>query len=114
MSNQIMVIQPYWHCSTWCFDDPTVGLRAEPFVQGVPEILSRLVKDIPDARAGFRLLFSVSEFPGYQLRATKVRDDCGGAWYRTEDSEGWLCHALFKYFDQAPDELFVRAEPLSE
>jgi hypothetical protein len=26
--------------------------------------------------------------------------------------EGWLCPALFKYFDRAPDRLYLRAEPL--
>jgi hypothetical protein len=28
--------------------------------------------------------------------------------------EGWLCPALFKYFDKAPPELYVRAEPKSD
>lgn len=28
--------------------------------------------------------------------------------------EGWLCPALFRYFDDAPAELYVRAEALSK
>jgi hypothetical protein len=37
-----------------------------------------------------------------------------GTWDRHEPSarEGWLCPALFKYFDEAPDKLYARAEPI--
>jgi hypothetical protein len=27
--------------------------------------------------------------------------------------EGWLCPALFKYFDAAPKTLYAKAEPLA-
>ncbi|MFZ1936487.1 MAG: hypothetical protein WCB27_15070 [Thermoguttaceae bacterium] len=59
MSNQIMAIAPYWleEIGTWVFDDQATGLHQEPFVSGVPEMIDFLVKDIPDARNGFRLLF---------------------------------------------------------
>jgi hypothetical protein len=26
------------------------------------------------------------------------------------ESNGWLCPALFHYFDEAPEEIFVKAE----
>jgi hypothetical protein len=60
MPNQIMLIAPYWleEVGMWVFDDPATGLTREPFVEGVPEMIDHLVADIPDARAGFRLLFS--------------------------------------------------------
>ena len=114
MSNAILVIAPYWHHGTWVFDDPQRGLTREPFVSGVPEMIDVLVKDIPDARNGFRLLFSAAPFPGYQKQFGRVRGDYGGTWYRCEDPamEGWLCPALFKYFDGAPEALYARAEPL--
>ena len=53
MSNQIGVIAPYWleAAGTWVFDDESVGLRQEPFVSGVPEMIGDLVRDIPNARA---------------------------------------------------------------
>ena len=115
MPNQILVIAPYWleQAQTWVFDDPAVGLVQEPFVAGIPEMINELVRDIPDARRGFRLLFSASPFPGYQQKAVRVRPEAGGWWYRTEEpaAEGWLCPALFRYFDQAPEELYVKAEP---
>lgn len=117
MSNQIRVIAPYWleAVGTWVFDDERVGLQQEPFVSGVPEMIDDLVREIPNARAGFRLLFSAAPFPGFHRRLTWIREELGGNWYRLEPSamEGWLCPALFRYFEQAPQELFVRAESLS-
>jgi hypothetical protein len=114
----MMVIKPYWWEGTWVFDDPAVGLTREPFVAGVPEMINLLVKEIPGARQGFRLLFSAKPFPGCQ--AEFLRDRPGefeGAWYRTAPPwppmEGWLCPALFKYFDEAPPVIYVKAEALS-
>ena len=114
MANQILVISPYWSSETWVFDDPDVGLVREPFVSGVPEMIDELVKEIPDARKGFRLLFSAAPFPGYQKRFDRLREEMGGTWYQSEDAtrEGWLCPALFRYFDRAPQALYVKAEPL--
>jgi hypothetical protein len=73
------------------------------------------VKDIADARQGFRLLFSLAPFPGFQRKLEWIREDFAGNWYRTEQPpmEGWLCPALFKYFEAAPKDLYVKAEPLS-
>src|SRR3712207_4883173 len=82
MSNAIRVIVPYRSAATWVFDDDAVGLRAEPFVSGIPEMIDRLVAHIPDAPKGFRLLFSAEPFPGYQVRLTWLRPEYGGHWYR--------------------------------
>jgi hypothetical protein len=112
--NQIQVIAPYWHHGTWVFDDPAVDLEQEPFVSGVPEMIDDLVADIPDARQGFRLLFSAAPFPGYQRKLEWVREEADGNWYKTAQPamEGWLCPALFRYFESAPLELYVKAEAL--
>jgi hypothetical protein len=66
MPNQIFVIAPYWHAGTWVFDDPERDLHQEPFVFGIPEMIDELVKDIPNAQQGYRLLFSTQPFPGFQ------------------------------------------------
>ncbi len=52
------VFAPYFTHGTWIFDDDRLGLVLEPFVSGVPEMIDDLVRDIPNARQGFRLLFS--------------------------------------------------------
>ena len=113
MANVLMVIQPYWYQGTWVFDDESVELDKEPFVQGVPEMIDELAKDIPNARGGFVLLFSSAPFAGYQAELTWVREEYGGNWYRAKDqaAEGWLCPALFRYFEAAPGSLYVKAEP---
>src|SRR5687768_18603464 len=114
VANQIHVIQPYRHASTWVFDDPSVGLDKEPFVSGIPQMIDTLVANVPNAEKGFRLLFSAEPFPGYQVELIKVRTEYQGVWYRWVDrkAEGWLCPALFRYFQTAPPRLYARAEPL--
>jgi hypothetical protein len=114
MPNAILVIAPYWHAGTWVFDDPDRGLVKEPFVSGIPEMITEMTRHIPDARNGFRLLFSATPFPGHQAVFTKHRSEFGGTWYRSDaGAEGWLCPALFKYFDDAPPKLYAKAEPLA-
>jgi hypothetical protein len=114
MANQILAIAPYWleSAGTWVFDDEAVELVQEPFVSGVPEMIDELVAEIPNAKSGFRLLFSASPFPGFQRKMTRVREEAGGWWYSTAEpeAEGWLCPALFRYFDEAPEEIYVKAE----
>jgi hypothetical protein len=113
MANVLTVIQPYWYIDTWVFDDESVGLDKEPFVQGIPQMIDVLVKDIPNARSGFVLLFSSQPFAGYQVELTLVREEYGGHWYKVKDleAEGWLCPALLRYFDTAPESLYIKAEP---
>ena len=113
MTNSLMIIEPYWHNGTWVFDDKSVGLDKEPFVAGTPNMIDDLVSEIPDARNGFRLLFSAAPFPGYRLKVIWVRAEDGGDWYRIDGrtDEGWLCPALFKYFETAPEAIYVGAEP---
>ncbi len=112
--NAIMVIAPYRHHGTWVFDDASTGLVKEPFVAGVPEMIDGLVKDIPDADRGFRLLFSAQPFPGHQRELRWLRGDSGGNYYALDDPsmEGWICPAMFKYYSTAPKKLYVKAEPI--
>jgi hypothetical protein len=112
--NSIFAIRPYCNGATWVFDDPATGLVAEAFVSGMPEMIDVLVRDIPGASEGFRLLFSTGAFPGVMGRLEWVREEFGGNWYRWAERgmEGWLCPALFKYFENAPRELYVRAEAI--
>jgi len=112
-ANALVVIAPYRHAGTWVFDDLKAGLVREPFVAGVPEMIDVLVAGIPEATNGFRLLFSGRPFPGYQKKLTWLRGDMDGNYYKMEDPpmEGWLCPAMFRYYQTAPKELYVKAEP---
>jgi hypothetical protein len=109
--NQIKVIRPYKWEGVWVFDDPSVGLDKEALVAGMPELI-----EIATARAGienpekgFVVLFSQDPFPTAQVCLGWVREEWGGNVYRWPEvgKEGWLCPALFRYFDQAPERLYI-------
>jgi len=108
--NSINVIAPYKYLDMWVFDDPRVGLSQEPFVSGADSMIDRVVADIPNE--GFVLVFSGTEFPGYQLRLDWRRHEGNGNWYFSYklDMEAWLCPALLKYFAEAPKELYVQVK----
>lgn len=110
--NSIFVIAPYKFESGWVFDDPRVGLYREAFVSGADVMMDQLVANLPNAAKGFRLLFSTNPFPGYMAKLEWRREEFGGNWYYSPQfgMEGWLCPALFKYFPEAPREIFVKAE----
>jgi hypothetical protein len=111
--NSILVIHPYKYEGMWVFDDPRVGLSQEPFVSGADVIIDRMVEKIPNAANGVTILFSKSGFPGYEYALDWRREELGGNWYYAPslDMEGWLCPALFKYFDVAPDRIYVQVKP---
>jgi hypothetical protein len=111
--NSINFIVPYRYEGMWVFDDPRVGLDKEPFVSGADKMIDVLVADIPNADKGFRLLFSATPFPGHAVKLEWCKEEYGGNWYFSAEfeMEGWLCPALFKYFDSAPKEIYVKAEP---
>jgi hypothetical protein len=114
--NNLNFIVPYKYSGLWVFDDSRVGLTREPFIAGIDTMIDRLVATIPNAENGFRLIFSSAPFPGYTVELEWRRQEYGGNWYYAPqfDTEGWLCPALFKYFDRAPERLYVRAEAASE
>jgi hypothetical protein len=113
--NAIIVIHPYKCEGMWVFDDSKVGLVQEPFVSGADTIIDSMVVEIPDAGSGFTLLFSANPFPGFQAMFEWRREEMGGNWYYSADLdlEGWLCPALFCYFETAPEKIFAQFKPKS-
>ena len=114
MANAINVIYPYRYEGMWVFDDEESGLDKEPFVEGADKLIDYMIeaKSLQNAVTGFRLIFSAGEFPRYDVKLDWVREGEGGNWYRSEEHqmEGWLCPALFKYFDKAPQSIYARFE----
>ncbi len=111
--NSILAIHPYKTQGLWVFDDARVGLVQEPFVAGADDIIEELSGHIPDAKNGFTILFSAGPFPGAQYEFEWRREEAGGNWYYSPDAgaEGWLCPALFKYFERAPAKLYAQFKP---
>ena len=110
-----MVIAPYWdeNSGTWVFDEPTFGLIKEPFVLGIPHMIDRMVANMSEAKAGFRLIFSNKPFPQSDNRLTRLQKDMDGWWYEDQHTnKGWLCPAMFHYFKTAPKHIYIKAERL--
>lgn len=114
--NQINTIYPYRTQAGWAFDDEEVGLNAEPFIAGIPEIIDGIVGD----RDEFVAHISHSVIPNYtghlvKLNPTKVAEEgCtpDTGWYMLEgtDQIGWLCPATLKYFKDYPDSIYFKVE----
>lgn len=112
--NSINIIKPYKYLDMWVFDDEKVGLLQEPFVSGADTLIDKATKSIPNAENEFILIFSKDYFPDTDLCLEWQRSDNAGNWYYSKefDTEGWLCPALFKYFTDAPKNLYIKVEAI--
>jgi hypothetical protein len=113
--NEINVISPYKFKGQWVFDDPEKELVKEPFVAGADTIIDKLVRDIPDAKKGFTLIFSEHMFPGSQTALAWMGAELKGNWYKDRSTGmlGWLCPALMKYFDEVPQVIYVQVKAVT-
>jgi len=113
MTNSIFVIKPYRWEGMWVFDDPAVGLVREPFVGGVDTMLDVATAPIPNAEQGFIAVFSAGYFPDARIVLHWMRAEHGGNIYRWPETgmEGWFCPALLKYFEEAPDKIYMQVKP---
>jgi Family of unknown function (DUF6717) len=84
--NEINVIEPYRYSEMWAFDDPRVGLSAEPFVGGADTMIDRVTAGLPHADRGFVMVFSGNPFPGHQFRLEWRREEGTGNVYYSRDS----------------------------
>jgi len=115
LGNALMLIRPYKLNGVWVFDEPRVQVEREPFVGDTNKIIDTLIgpENLAQAeRAGFNLFFSAQPFPGYQAQVCFVREEFQGSWYRWEERnlEGWLCAAMYYFFEESPKEIFFKAE----
>jgi hypothetical protein len=70
---------------------------------------------IKNPEKGFIAVFSKDPFPDAKIVLDWVREDMGGNVYTAPQlggQEGWLCPALFKYFDQAPKKMYIDLKPV--
>lgn len=119
-NNALQIIFPYRERGTWMFDDESAGLVREPFVYGMDTMLSVMAGRMMGGKVkgltkGVKLVFLHLPFPE-AVELIWVREDVGGNWYRCpelDDRQGWLCPALFKYFEKAPPLLYVKMFPIS-
>ena len=109
--NQINVAHPYLWNGQWVFDDESRGLDKEPFVAGADDMLDHVTNN----GTSCTLLFSKDEFPDYTFKITKAnRTALVGTFYDYDDGKRsidlWLCPALFKYINPAPQEIYFKVK----
>ena len=116
--NKMMGISVYWaeDVGLWAFDDKKHNLKKELFLQDMTNIISDAImtylgKDVDK----FRIMFSANKFPGSHSELIFNREENDGAWYeyQKDDGEimiGWLCPALYHYFDKTPEKIYFRVE----
>ena len=118
--NSMMVLYPYKKNGAWVFDDEQRGVVEEPFLSGMPRMLELAATKLglKNPEDGFTLTFSAAPFPGHQfvLQLTRERQENFGNQYQLEGSDmtGALCTVLFRYFDEAPDALYVQMSNKSD
>lgn len=111
MDNSILTLHITKPNNLWVFDDEAVGLKNEPFVCGMNEIIDIIVSEFENPEKGIDLIFSAKEFPNHAGKLDWQKEDCGGNWYvwGKNTMSGWLCPALYKYFKEAPKEIYFKA-----
>ena len=102
--NQMNTLEFYRKNDCWVYDDPTFKRVAEPLVLGASELLDTVMKFQLGYITRKRIIvtFSANVFPGALCGHHE-----GGNWYTFNNERGWLCPALFDYFTNAPEELWI-------
>jgi len=112
--NSIFAINPYRWKGLWVFDDPSVELEKEPFVEGADTLLDILT----DYDNECVLLFSTVDVPGFEHTIKKVEDNVSSGTtynYKTDsiDHDLWLCPALLKYYENPPEKIHFKVKRLN-
>jgi len=111
--NQINIINPYTWNSWWVFDDEDKGLIKEPLVAGADTLLTKLAGPVENVT----IAFSQDAFPGHTHMMEKVGEGMGGGTDYIVEMHGyahelWLCPALLKYFDEAPESIYFNLKAI--
>ncbi|MBX7246752.1 MAG: hypothetical protein K1X53_14745 [Candidatus Sumerlaeaceae bacterium] len=115
-TNAIRMLEPFqMPGGIWVFDDPAFGLKREPFVGTINDMIDHFLarKGIP-AEQGFVMYFSDRPIPNHDTHLVWEQSDgpeCGD-WYVCPELNvsGWLCPALLHYFKTPPKDIYVRIE----
>lgn len=109
----VLSFRVYRYETRWVFDDSDMGLEKEALTAGMDTIIDRLTVLIPNADDGFIFKLSDQPFPGYRTVMIHQKPQNGGNWYYCPNFElrGWLCNALYKYYEEPPSILYLQAMP---
>lgn len=110
--NAMMSLNLYKTGETWMFDDDTYGIKAEPFVLGMSEIISAYLTKGKDRCTA---IFSLNIFPLCDTLDLK-EEEANGGWYVVSESnfptmigmKGWLCPVTRIYLDTIPQNVYFK------
>lgn len=108
----------------WFFDDETLGITAEAFVDGADQLLTDIVKSLGIAREHddiYRIAFEFSPDPLPQAIVLNLTNEISsyGEGYtvyavgktpsnvKVTTSRVGLCPTMFKYFNSAPERIYI-------
>jgi hypothetical protein len=106
----IYCVRAYRENGIWFFDDEGKGIFKEPFVGGMSEIIDYILqkKFIRGGHRGIKLEFSDKSFENAE-KLQKIEDlPDNWAKYEYEDREGMLCPVALQYFQEFPQEIFIK------
>jgi hypothetical protein len=108
-----MTIEPYRIGNMqFAFDDPVTGLVREPFIGNANYHLDKFA----GKRNNCSIAFSSTPIPDYDVKLELLDTHIimGSNYKDEEDRTVWLCPALFKYFKDAPQYLYIKNTTLIE
>ena len=121
MANSLFTLHAYRKHNSWMFDDEGRDIQQEPFVAGadvVFDYMSGFVSD--DTKDTCDIVFASTPFPDHDVHVKLNRPDgYDGHYYNVEKFkqypqgvgfEFWLCPALLAFFDEAPDNIYVKVQ----
>ena len=105
-----LIFDIYKRDTRWFFDDPSRGIYLEEFVEGVPDLIIELAEDPKVTRIQLEVsTIPITKANGALHRITEEDTlQSEGVFYSMGSLKGWFCPTFWKYFDKAPDTLWVR------
>lgn len=112
--NAMMSLNLYKTGETWMFDDVGHGIKQEPFVLGMSEIISSY---LPKGKDRCTAIFSMNKFPECDTLELEY-EEANGGWYHVSESNfpttkgmrGWLCPVTRVYLRQIPHNIYYQVK----
>ena len=106
----VFVIHAYKKGDLWYFTDEDRKIIAEPFLSDASAIINTLADQVDPGAVDCVIEFSGTSFCEETTELSRKSLECGGVWYesKTLNMKGWLCPVFYKYFESAPDKLYVK------
>lgn len=106
-NNEIKHLSIYRLHNTWMFDDPFLGIIAEPFVPSASEVITELTKEYYGLDTYDTDILIGEDLEQYDAEINLVNVN-GGSTYKYKDKELWLCPVLLRFFEYPPERIRVK------